>query len=145
MHCRIFHITRNRDFDNINDYDIYGNELLGNRINSIEEIPKDLWENPNGDFGNVPEVRDLIEYLNRRANIHIEYSERDFSFTLNADALKALKKYFDENEYDINDKYGFLFIDEDGEPDTEYEWLIGILEEKKEITLYIHQIFDYHY
>lgn len=42
MHCRIFHITRNRDFDNINDYDIYGNELLGNRIDSIEEIPKDL-------------------------------------------------------------------------------------------------------
>lgn len=91
MHCRIFHITRNRDFDNINDYDIYGNELLGDRIDSIEEIPKDLWENPNGDFGNVSEVRDLIEYLNRRANIHIEYSEKDFSFTLNADALKALK------------------------------------------------------
>lgn len=78
MHCRIFHITRNRDFDNINDYDIYGNELLGNRIDSIEEIPKDLWENPNGDFGNVPEVRDLIEYLNRRANIRIESTQKIF-------------------------------------------------------------------
>lgn len=148
MHSRIFHITRNKDFDifdNIIDYDIAGNELLGDRIDSIEEIPKELWEKPNGKFGSTPEVKDLIEYLNRRANIHIEYSESDFSFTLNADALKALKKYFDENEHDINDKYGFLFIDENREPNTEYEWLIGILKEKKEVTLYIHQIFDYHY
>lgn len=145
MHSRIFHITRNKDFDRIADYDIAGNELLGNNVDYIEEIPKDLWEKPNGDYGNTPEVKDLIEYINRHTNIHIEYSERDFSFTLNADALKALKKYFDENEHDINDKYGFLFIDENREPNTEYEWLIGILEEKKEITLYIHQIFDYHY
>ena len=145
MHSRIFHITKSKDFDRINADDIIGNELLGDNVDYIEEIPKELWETPNGDFGNTPEVKDLIDYLNRRANIDIEYNEKDFSFTFNEDALKALKKYFNENELDINDKYGFLFIDENGEPDTEYEWLIGILEEKKEVTLYIHQIFDFHY
>lgn len=43
MHSRIFHITR-KDFDRIADYDIAGNELLGDNVDYIEEIPKDLWE-----------------------------------------------------------------------------------------------------
>ena len=164
MHSRIFYITRSKDFDRIDADDIFEDELLGIGIDSIKEIPKELWEKPNGDFGNVPEVKDLIQYFNHYEDINIEYNKKDFSITLNGDALRAFRKYFDEKELNINDKYGFLFIDDISDsPGTEYDWLYCLLNidkpdgtlftddewfemtKDKKITLYIHQIYDYHF
>ena len=128
MHSRIWNFTENE----YTDLELF--ERLQNiGIDYVDEIREKDWPG---------EIEDFIYAFARNG---LKISKRGNHLKVNYMDLKA---YFEKHKNNINDKYGFLFIDEYSEIITEYDWIENLLyvcEGEETISLVFRQVFDYHF